>query len=120
MTAADDKKKAMRERKRQVDNGLKEALSTSNGRLFLLDLIERAGVFRTSFDEANPHLSDFNEGSRHQGLALLRDAQRVSPEGYVLLMQAYGEIFANERQRNTNDGSGGGRDASGDERDGAD
>lgn len=118
MGAAEDKKKALKERARCVDNGIKEALATSNGRLFLLDLIVDAGVFRTSYDEANPHNSDFNEGSRAQGLRLLRNVQRVSPEGYVRLMQDYGEIFANERQRDTSTRSGGdGSDAAGDERD---
>jgi hypothetical protein len=64
-----------RRRKRLLELAdLQAVLQTAAGRRFVWAQMERAGVFRTSFDNSGS-VTAFNEGRRTIGLMLLADLQ---------------------------------------------
>lgn len=64
---------------------LKWLMGSKRGRRIVWRLLERCGVYRTSFN-TNALSMAFNEGSRNNGLYLLSVIQAV-PEKYVLMLQ---------------------------------
>lgn len=82
-TPADEaKKRREAERVRRNDADLHEVMSTVRGRRFLWRMIAAAGTFGKSFD-LDASLTAFNEGRRATGIALMQEAQRVSPALYL-------------------------------------
>lgn len=57
-------------------------LSSKRGRRIAHRMLERAGVFRLSFN-ANSMTMAFNEGMRNEGLRLLSQINTVAPERYA-------------------------------------
>lgn len=111
-----DKEKLLKERQKQIQQGLLDCLGTRHGRLFLWDLLEGFGVYRTSFDQQSPHLTSFNEGSRNEGLRLLARIARANPEGLAILMRENSERVGTNERRDSSDERGDG-DAGSDTRD---
>ncbi len=72
-----------RDRAARFSDGLRAVLATREGRLVLGELLERSGLWRTSWDpSARIH---FNEGRRYFGLELLADVQNADEEAYLLM-----------------------------------
>ena len=67
-------------------------MSLPAGRAWLLDILESAHVFVTSFNE--PNRMAFNEGERNIGLRLFNDIVRYCPDEYITMMRE-----RNERDR---------------------
>lgn len=85
-------KAARRERAlREVERSeLKRLLSSKDGRTFVMRVIERAGVFRSSFPIDRPedtHLAAFNEGRRNEGLRLFTDIVDAAPELWTTMLR---------------------------------
>ena len=72
-----------RQKAQRYANGLRAVMSSPEGRLVMGELLERSGLWRTSWDpSARIH---FNEGRRNFGLELLADIQNVDEEAYLLM-----------------------------------
>lgn len=85
-------KAARRERAlREVERSeLRRLLSGKDGRTFVMRIIERAGVFRSSFPIDRPedtHLAAFNEGRRNEGLRLFTDIVDSAPELWTTMLR---------------------------------
>ena len=65
---------------------LKRLLSGELGRWFLMDLVERAGVFRISFT-SDPLTTAYNEGRRNEGLRLMNEILETCPELWDTMMR---------------------------------
>lgn len=61
-------------------------MAKRQGRRFAHGLLERAGVYRSSFN-ANALTMAFNEGTRNEGLALLAKLMEHAPEMYALMLK---------------------------------
>lgn len=61
-------------------------MSTVQGRRIVWRMLERAGVFRSSFSSDAMAMA-FNEGNRNSGLALLATVSNLSPAEYVEMMK---------------------------------
>lgn len=72
----------------------KWVMSNRRGRRHLWRLLERAGLYRTSFT-TNANLTAFNEGRRDVGLYVLDQITRHTPDGYTLMLKE-----AKEDERN--------------------
>lgn len=57
-------------------------MNSREGRRFIWRLLERAGVFRTSFT-GNANQTAFNEGQRNQGLVTFNEVMTVCPDLYL-------------------------------------
>jgi hypothetical protein len=86
--AADELREAygekQKQRQAQRDADLREIMGTVQGRRFIFELMDRAGLWRTSFMETNEMA--FREGMRNVALMLWGDLQRACPES-ILKMQ---------------------------------
>lgn len=60
-------------------------LADERGRRFLWRLLDRAGVFRTSF--TGDSATFFNEGMRNVGLIVQSDIMAADPEAYLAMIQ---------------------------------
>lgn len=65
-------------------------MSTTFGREWIWNLLERAHIFRTSFTP-DPYLTAFNEGERNQGQLLLNDIMEACPDLYILAQRENNE-----------------------------
>ena len=65
---------------------LKGILNSKPGRRFMWRLLERAGVYRTSFNNSGS-ITAFNEGRRDIGLFLLNEIHEVAPELYLVMLK---------------------------------
>jgi hypothetical protein len=59
-------------------------MDTLEGRRFIWRLLDRAGVFRTSF--TGNSTTFFNEGQRNMGLIVLADVHEACADKYILMM----------------------------------
>jgi len=97
MTEAKDKtynaadEEAVKRRKRKDEtvrdrelHDLRTLMDTVEGRRFVWRLLERAGVFRTSF--TGNSTTFFNEGQRNMGLIVLADVHEACADKYVVMM----------------------------------
>jgi hypothetical protein len=67
-------------------NDVREVMSTEAGRRFVYRLIDRAGVYRCSFN-GQSNSTIFNEGGRNQGLMLLTDITVNAPGAYQQMLK---------------------------------
>lgn len=87
--AADEEQVKTRKRKdeqirdREMHD-MRTVMSTVEGRRFVWRLLERAGVFRTSF--TGNSTTFFNEGQRNMGLIVLADVHEACAEQYIVMM----------------------------------
>lgn len=65
-------------------------MSVAPGRAWMLDRLESASVFATTFNPDALQMA-FAEGNRNQGLQLLNDIMQHCPEQYVLMMRERNE-----------------------------
>lgn len=68
------------------DNDLKFLLSTDQGRRFIWNMLEKCGVFKSSFTGSSETF--FLEGQRNIGLKLMSDIMRVDPESYLKMIKS--------------------------------
>lgn len=61
-------------------------MSTAQGRRIVWRMLERSGVYRSSFS-SDAMVMAFNEGNRNSGLALLATVSNLSPAEYVEMMK---------------------------------
>ena len=79
-------RKAKQSEKQQHDRDrkdLRDVLSTIQGRRFVWKQLEQAGVFRLSIAFGESQRTDFNEGRRSLGLALMAEIHALDPALYV-------------------------------------
>lgn len=67
-----------------VGEDMRWLMSTVQGRRVVWRLLERAGIYRTSFS-ANTNETFFNEGARNVGLFLVAEIHAHAPEMYALM-----------------------------------
>jgi hypothetical protein len=77
------KRKDERLREREL-NDLRVVMSSVEGRRFVWRLLEKAGVFRTSF--TGNSTTFFNEGMRNMGLMVLGDVHEAAADAYIVMM----------------------------------
>lgn len=65
---------------------LKRLMRLKWGRRIVWRLLDRAGVYRLSFD-GNPLVMAFNEGNRNEGLRVLAQINTLCPELYHLMVK---------------------------------
>lgn len=65
-------------------------VSNKRGRRFVWRLLEKAGVFRTSFT-GDPQWTAFNEGTRNYGLWVWAMVQEHAPESYALMLSEHND-----------------------------
>lgn len=63
---------------------LKMVMDSLEGRRFVWRLLDKAGVFRTSF--TGNSTTFFNEGMRNMGLVVLADVHEACAEQYIQMM----------------------------------
>jgi len=78
---------------------LRRLLSGELGRWFVMQQIERAGVFRATFDPASDRVSAFNEGARNNGLRLLNEVLEACPELWETMVRERAARLDSERGR---------------------
>lgn len=69
----------------EIDD-LKWLMSNKRGRRFMARLLERAGVWRLSFN-TNALTMAFNEGTRNEGLRLLAQITAHCPDRYTEMLK---------------------------------
>lgn len=70
-------------RQQQEDTAF--VLSTMQGRRFYWRLLEKCGIFESSFTGNNTTF--FNEGMRNIGLMLLKDVNEIDPQAYLKMLE---------------------------------
>lgn len=75
-----------RETRRKEIEDLRWLMAHAQGRRVVWRLLERAGLYRTSFNHSGS-LMAFNEGKRDMGLFVLAEISEAAPEGYVKLLK---------------------------------
>ncbi len=68
------------------DNDLKFLLSSDQGRRFIWNMLEKCGVFKSSFTGSSETF--FLEGQRNIGLKLMSDIMRVDPDSYLKMIKS--------------------------------
>lgn len=104
LQAAQDRaaEQARRQRRlREVEKTeLRRLLGSELGRTFVMRMIERAGVFRLSFDvdhTEKTHLAAFNEGRRNEGLRLFSEIIESCPELWTTMLRERAARLAKEQ-----------------------
>ena len=92
---ADQAKRAKLARETEVED-MKWLMSSKRGRRIVWGLLERAGVFRLSFN-TNAMQMAFSEGGRNAGLYLVAMINTHCPEQYQAMLQEQKD------ERNTDD-----------------
>ncbi|MFT3708033.1 MAG: hypothetical protein QM817_10290 [Archangium sp.] len=100
--STDDELREEATRKRKVelqrkhDEALRWVLSGELGRLHFWALLERAGLYSSSYAE-KAEATAFNEGRRSIAIGLLTEAQRVAPELYLQALKERHEAATREQ-----------------------
>jgi hypothetical protein len=68
------------------DEDFKWLMSSKRGRRVVWRLLDRAGVFRLSFNTNAMHMA-FAEGNRNEGLRILSQIHSLCPELYPVMMK---------------------------------
>lgn len=79
----------------RLDEDLKVAIDTYQGRSLLWSQLEHAGIYRTTFD-IDAGIMAFNEGMRQIGLLLLMRIDGVDPNAYAKMRR---EAFRREEDK---------------------
>lgn len=79
-----DEAKARETRRKELDD-LRWLLGHPQGRRVLTRMLERAGLFRSSFNHSGSVMA-FSEGKRDMGLWLSAELSEASPDGYVKVL----------------------------------
>jgi len=84
--AAQERKDAEQRIRRNLEvEDFKWLMQQKQGRRFVWRLLDKAGVFRTTFRLTNE--GDFLEGMRNMGLLLISDIHELCPEKYHLMVK---------------------------------
>jgi len=81
------------EAKRVADRDVadfRNQMSTQAGRRFVYGLLERTGLYRSSFT-SNRSVTDFNEGQRNVGLYYMNMVNEHCIDEYVLMLKEHAE-----------------------------
>lgn len=95
---AENRKRRKLSRDNERDD-IKWLMGSRRGRRIIWRQLERAGVFRLTFN-TNAMTMAFAEGNRNEGLHILGVIHSACPELYHIMVEE-----ANERKRNTDDGT---------------
>ncbi|MCQ4813561.1 Bbp19 family protein [Cloacibacillus evryensis] len=76
-----------RQRREEEINDLRAVLSSVSGRRFIWRLLERGGVFRSSFNAESDSYTAFNEGRRNLGLLVLNDILEADLDAFTLMQE---------------------------------
>ena len=79
-----DKRVMQRRAERDEQDDLRELMLLPSFQRFAWRLLEKAGVFRSSFVGGDPHATAFNGGQRNPGLWLIA---QLSPEELMLVLK---------------------------------
>jgi hypothetical protein len=71
-------------RRQEVDD-LKWLMAHKQGRRFVTRLLEKAGIYRTSFTGNSETF--FREGMRNVGLFVLSEVMEITPEQFALMLK---------------------------------
>jgi hypothetical protein len=71
------------------ESDLKWLMGSKRGRRIIWRLLDRAGVFRLSFN-TNSMMMAFNEGNRNEGLLTLNQIHTQCPELYPVMIKEQG------------------------------
>ena len=86
----------------QIDEAddFKWLMGSKRGRRIVWRLLDRAGVFRLSFN-TNAMQMAFAEGNRNEGLRILAQVHSICPELYpVMMKEQVNDRFADDGRRN--------------------
>lgn len=81
------------------ESDIKWLMSSKRGRRIIWRLLERAGIFRLSFN-TNAMQMAFNEGSRNEGLRMVGLIHTLCPELYATLVKENANGNDDDRSRN--------------------
>lgn len=84
-TQAEAEERALLAAQIEIDD-VKWLMSNKRGRRFMVRLLERAGVWRLSFN-TNALTMAFNEGTRNEGLRLLAQIAAHCPDRYTEMLK---------------------------------
>lgn len=73
---------------KQDEEDIKWLMSSKRGRRIAYGLLERAGVWRLSFN-TNALQMAFNEGNRNEGLALIAKLMAYCPASYARMLEEH-------------------------------
>ena len=83
------------ERDREIDD-FKYLMEQPQGRRFIWRLLDKAGVFRSSFSLNGLEMS-FKEGNRNLGIFLVSEAHEHCPDRYVQMMKEHKKAHEHRR-----------------------
>ena len=66
---------------------LRDMMSSPGGRRAVHGLLDRAGIYRPSFDPNNPYVTSYNEGSRDVGVWLHKELKEASESLYIKMIE---------------------------------
>lgn len=72
-------------RRREVED-LRWLMAHAQGRRFIWRLLDRAGIYRTSFNSSGSVMA-MNEGRREMGLFVLAEITEAAPESFLKLLR---------------------------------
>lgn len=110
--------KAARVADRQRVEIVTQNMSTPAGRAWILDILEAAHIFASSFT-TDALSTAFREGERNIGLRLLNDIMTSCPDQYITMMRESNERHAarTSERSGSKDGDGGDQGPTGDDPD---
>lgn len=74
-------------RRKRVEDGLKQIIESSNGRLWLWDLLVACHTFEQPFAGEAPQTTAFRLGEHNIGLRIIAQLTRVSPDSFINMMK---------------------------------
>lgn len=80
-----DEAEAREQRRHEVDD-LKWLMGHAQGRRIVWRLLDRAGIYRTSFNTSGSVMA-LNEGRREMGLFLLAEVLEAAPDSFLKLLR---------------------------------
>lgn len=99
--AKEEKKTLAKFSRDTEESDFKWLMSSRRGRRIIWRLLEKAGVFRTSFNTNSMQMA-FNEGVRNEGLRTIALIHAQCPELYSVMTK---EALDDNKNSNTDDGS---------------
>lgn len=70
-------------------NRLAFMMHSPKGRSFMYQLLETAGVFRTTFDKDSDRVTSFREGQRNVGLIYMAQIQSSFMDQFVVMLKEH-------------------------------